>query len=37
VPVGEMTLGGTDPSKYIGNLTWTPVTEKKFWQFNVKW
>ena len=35
--IGELTLGGTDPTKYKGSLTWTPVTEKRFWQFNVQW
>lgn len=33
----ELTLGGTDSTKYMGSLTWTPVTEKRFWQFNVQW
>lgn len=30
---GEMTLCGSDPTRYSGDLTYVPVSEKKFWQF----
>jgi len=36
---GEITLGGHDPSKYIGKLTYTPVTKvrtyNKYWGIDV--
>jgi len=32
---GELTLCGTDPNHYIGELTYVPVTEQAFWQFTV--
>ena len=30
---GELTLGGTDPNHYTGNIVYTPVTKQGFWQF----
>jgi len=30
---GELILGGIDTSHYEGNITWTPVTTKGYWQF----
>jgi len=32
---GELTLGGADRTKYEGELTFTPVTIKGYWQFDV--
>ena len=32
---GELALGGADRSKYSGELTYTPVTIKGYWQFAV--
>lgn len=29
---GELVFGGVDPSHYIGNLDYVPVTEKGYWQ-----
>jgi hypothetical protein len=33
---GEMTLCGTDPSHYVGQITYTPVTEPKYWKFSIQ-
>jgi len=33
---GEMTLGGTDPAHYHGNVTWAPVTLRAYWEFAVE-
>ncbi|XP_017067602.1 lysosomal aspartic protease [Drosophila eugracilis] len=30
---GELILGGSDPSLYRGGLTYTPVTQAAYWQF----
>lgn len=32
---GELTLGGYDSTYYIGEITYTPVTQEGYWQFNV--
>jgi len=32
---GELTLGGADRTRYSGELTYTPVTIKGYWQFEV--
>nr|XP_060628870.1 cathepsin E-like [Anolis sagrei ordinatus] len=32
---GELIFGGYDPSFFIGNLNWTPVTQKGFWQIQI--
>jgi len=32
---GELTLGGTDPDHYKGNITWTDVTMSAYWEFHV--
>ncbi|XP_029170189.1 lysosomal aspartic protease-like [Nylanderia fulva] len=33
---GDLILGGTDPDLYEGELTYVPVTEKRYWQFAMK-
>jgi len=32
---GELTLGGTDQSKYTGPVTWAQITRKGYWQFKM--
>jgi len=32
---GELTLGGTDPSRYTGNFTYAALTAETYWQFAV--
>ena len=32
---GELTLGGTDPDHFTGNITWAPVTLSAYWEFRV--
>jgi len=32
---GELSLGGADPTKYTGNFTYTPITQKGYWEFEV--
>jgi len=32
---GELTLCGTDPEHYTGELTYAPVTRQAYWQFTV--
>lgn len=32
---GQMTLGGTDPDHYKGNITWVSTTLKAYWEFKV--
>lgn len=35
-PGGELVLGGVDPTRYTGSFSYTPVTKKGYWQFQVK-
>jgi len=30
---GQLILGGTDPAYYTGEITYTPLTEQTYWQF----
>ncbi|XP_072743890.1 uncharacterized protein [Anoplolepis gracilipes] len=32
---GELLLGGSNPKHYVGQLTYLPVTQKGYWQFNM--
>jgi hypothetical protein len=32
---GEITLGGTDSSKYTGAITWQPVTQQLYWMMKM--
>jgi len=32
---GELSLGGTDSTKYTGDFTYTPITNKGYWEFSV--
>merc|ERR1712217_307713 len=32
---GELSLGGADSTKYTGDLTYTPITNKGYWEFSV--
>lgn len=32
---GEIMLGGSDPSYYVGNFSYVPVTHKGYWQFKM--
>lgn len=32
---GELILGGIDPDYFIGPLTYVPVTQQAYWQFNI--
>lgn len=32
---GELSLGGADPTKYTGDFTYTPITNKGYWEFSV--
>jgi len=34
-PTGELTLGGTDPSHYTGQLTWVPLNATTYWQLGL--
>jgi cathepsin D len=29
---GELTLGGSDPTKYTGSISWAPVTSQTYWE-----
>jgi len=31
--VGELILGGTNPAKYTGSITWVPLTNETYWEF----
>lgn len=33
---GELTLGGYDDSKFTGEITWTPLSEPKYWQIDIE-
>jgi len=32
---GELTLGGTDPSRYTGSFSYAPLTSDTYWQFDM--
>merc|ERR1719330_2157352 len=32
---GELSLGGSDPTKHTGDFTYTPITNKGYWEFSV--
>ncbi|KAL6756264.1 aspartic peptidase domain-containing protein [Haematococcus lacustris] len=32
---GELVLGGMDPSHFVGDHTWVPVTREGYWQFKM--
>lgn len=32
---GEITVGGIDKTRYTGDITYFPVTQKGYWQFNL--
>ncbi|XP_072743879.1 lysosomal aspartic protease-like isoform X2 [Anoplolepis gracilipes] len=32
---GELLLGGSNPEHYVGHLTYLPVTQKGYWQFDM--
>ncbi|CAN0424955.1 unnamed protein product, partial [Discosporangium mesarthrocarpum] len=32
---GELVLGGTDPSHYVGEISYVPVTRKGYWQVSL--
>jgi len=32
---GEMTLGGTNPSRYTGSFTYVPLTSQTYWEFKM--
>merc|ERR1712039_1168758 len=32
---GELSLGGADTTKYTGDFTYTPITNKGYWEFSV--
>ncbi|XP_005189520.2 lysosomal aspartic protease [Musca domestica] len=32
---GEMLLGGVDPNHYTGNVTFVPVSQEGYWQFEI--
>merc|ERR1712242_661824 len=32
---GELSLGGVDTTKYTGDFTYTPITNKGYWEFTV--
>jgi cathepsin D len=32
---GELTLGGTDSTRYTGNFTYAPLTSETYWEFSV--
>merc|ERR1712113_324381 len=32
---GELSLGGTDPTKHTGDFTYTPITNRGYWEFSV--
>ncbi|KAL7527049.1 hypothetical protein ACHAWF_002021 [Thalassiosira exigua] len=33
---GELTFGGYDDSKFTGAITWTPLSEPKYWQIDLE-
>ncbi|XP_062450951.1 cathepsin E [Rhea pennata] len=32
---GELLFGGFDPSRFVGNLNWVPVTQQGYWQIQI--
>jgi hypothetical protein len=34
-PTGELTLGGTDPKHYTGQLTWIPLLATTYWELSL--
>lgn len=33
---GAVIFGGVDTTKYVGNFTWAPVTDKNSWKIHVE-
>jgi cathepsin D len=34
--VGELTFGGTDPTKYSGSIQWVPLTNETYWEYGLE-
>lgn len=33
---GELTLGGYNPNRFTGNITWEPLISETYWEFNLQ-